>query len=250
MSISPLVKTAITKLAPYTPCDIADALLKYNHPTGGFFPNLHQFSQFHAPNQRNSSIGIAYTVTYAPLDDPRPAITSRSYIDEVPPGAIVTIGLTRAAQINGAPYVRINNALYGGLMSTRAQYLGAKGTVVFGRIRDVNEHRDLGYPVFAYGTGICAHKGAVKLVAINEPLEVLVDSYYDGQNQKVEIISPGDIVVADENGVARIPVLDELLLERILEYVPKRVKADESVAEDIKNGKEAKASQKYHRSKI
>lgn len=32
-------------------------------------------------------------------------------------------------------------------MSTRAQVSGAAGTVIDGRFRDIQEHRDLGYPV-------------------------------------------------------------------------------------------------------
>lgn len=39
------------------------------------------------------------------------------------------------------------NAVYGGLMSTRAQASGAAGTVINGRLRDLHEHRGLGYPV-------------------------------------------------------------------------------------------------------
>jgi len=39
------------------------------------------------------------------------------------------------------------NACYGGLMSNRAKYLGAAGTVIDGRLRDLSEHRELGYPV-------------------------------------------------------------------------------------------------------
>lgn len=39
------------------------------------------------------------------------------------------------------------NACYGGLMSTRAQVSGAVGTIIDGRLRDLQEHRDLEYPV-------------------------------------------------------------------------------------------------------
>lgn len=39
------------------------------------------------------------------------------------------------------------SACWGGLMSTRAKYLGAQGVVIDGNFRDVNEHRDLGFPV-------------------------------------------------------------------------------------------------------
>lgn len=42
------------------------------------------------------------------------------------------------------------NACYGGLMSNRAKYLGAVGTVIDGRLRDLQEHRDLEYPVSKY----------------------------------------------------------------------------------------------------
>lgn len=32
-------------------------------------------------------------------------------------------------------------------MSLRAQHLGAAGVVIDGRLRDLQEHRDLGFPV-------------------------------------------------------------------------------------------------------
>ena len=39
------------------------------------------------------------------------------------------------------------SACWGGLMSTRAKYLGAAGVVVDGRVRDVGEHQDMEFPV-------------------------------------------------------------------------------------------------------
>jgi regulator of RNase E activity RraA len=33
------------------------------------------------------------------------------------------------------------------LMSTRAKYMGAQGVVVDGNFRDLNEHREMGFPV-------------------------------------------------------------------------------------------------------
>ena len=38
-------------------------------------------------------------------------------------------------------------------MSNRAKYSGAVGTIVDGRVRDLQEHRDLDYPVFAKDVG-------------------------------------------------------------------------------------------------
>jgi regulator of RNase E activity RraA len=42
---------------------------------------------------------------------------------------------------------KIPNAVYGGLMSTRAQASKAVGSVVDGRFRDLQEHRALNFPV-------------------------------------------------------------------------------------------------------
>jgi regulator of RNase E activity RraA len=58
-------------------------------------------------------------------------------IDSVPPGAVVFVTCSPPT----------SNALYGGLMSTRAKASGAVGSVIDGRFRDVQEQRDLDYPV-------------------------------------------------------------------------------------------------------
>ncbi|CCH41591.1 hypothetical protein BN7_1132 [Wickerhamomyces ciferrii] len=237
---SQAIKNATKFLKQYTPCDISDGLVKHGLKNGGFFPNLKQYS--FNPTTKNSIAGPAYTVLYAPSEDPRPAVKG-GYIDTVPEGSVVVIGVTKELQTRYAPYVTVNNALYGGLMSTRAKYLQANGTVVFGRIRDVNEHRDLEYPVLAYGLGTTASQGTVKVVGINVPLEINI-----GNDDKYEVIKPQDLIIADENGVVRIP--DDVDLDSLFDYAPKRVKADQLVSEDIKAGKLAVPSQKEHRSKI
>lgn len=48
-------------------------------------------------------------------------------------------------------------------MSNRAQYLGAVGTIVDGRIRDLQEHRDLDYPVFAREIGTTSPAEVVRV---------------------------------------------------------------------------------------
>lgn len=58
-------------------------------------------------------------------------------IDSLPEGCVVFISCPRG----------ISNAVYGGLMSTRASARGAVGTVVDGRFRDLEEQRSLSYPV-------------------------------------------------------------------------------------------------------
>ncbi|KAF5093082.1 hypothetical protein D0Z03_002557 [Geotrichum reessii] len=234
-------------LENFTPCDVSDALVKYGLPHGGYIPNLVQYSKNRGEGAPGTAVGRAYTVLYAPLDDPRPAVKG-GYIDSAPAGAVVVIGTATSVQTGGlAPYTRVSNALYGGLMSTRAQYLGCKGSVILGKIRDVAEHNALDYPVFAYGLGTSAPTKVVKVVAVNEPLEVQTLTQDSVGGVEVRIINPGDYVAADENGVVVIPAQDPEFVEKVLTAIPPRVKADELVAEDIKKGVPASQAQKTRR---
>lgn len=233
-----MTREIIRKLANFTACDVSDALVKFKQPLGGSLPNLKRFS---ANSDKTTMVGFAYPVLFAPKDDPREALKG-GYIDDLPEGSVLVIGTTLNLQKPDAPFTKMSNALYGGLMSTRAQYLKSSGTVVFGRVRDIDEHLDLSRDVFAFGLGTAAHGPVVKMVAINEPIEVLVDGYPDSH---VETISPGDIIVGDDNGVVKIDKSADL--EALLEYIPKRVKADELVKEDILNGERCTPAQKKRR---
>lgn len=228
--------TDAKSLAQYAACDVSDALVAQGVADGGFVPNLVQRSALGAP----TAVGRAYTVLYAPKDDPRPAVGA-SYIDQVPSGSVVVVGLAPECQITTAPFVTVNNALYGGLMLTRAQYLGAAALVVLGRVRDLAEHRALGYPVWSYGVGTTAPGPVVKVVGINVPLTVKTAA---GDLT----IAPDDVVVADENGVVCVPSHVDLAL--LLQYIPRRVHADENVAEDIRHGRPAAEAQKFWRGKM
>ncbi|KAK6205209.1 ribonuclease E inhibitor RraA/Dimethylmenaquinone methyltransferase [Scheffersomyces amazonensis] len=238
-------KEIYTFLSKFTPCDVSDALNKIGIKNGGFIPNLVQRS--HSSSSATSSVGKAYTVLYAPKSDPRPEIKV-SYIDQVPEGSFVVIGLPLSVQLISAPYTKVNNAMYGGLMSTRAQYLKANGSVVLGRIRDLDEHQELSYPVWSYGVGTSAPGPLLKLVGINVPLEVKVSSIEDSKEYDILTINPGDYIIGDKNGIVKLE--DNEKLSEVLEYIPKRVEADTNVSKDIKLGKPAKEAQTYWRSKI
>lgn len=218
-------------LSQYSACDIADALVALDRPDGGSIPHLIQQSTGPA------MAGPAYTVLYAPISDSRPALSTH-YIDNAPSGAVILIGTTPELQQDGAPYCNLSNALYGGLMSTRAKYLNCAGTVVLGKIRDIGEHRRLGYPVFSYGLGIASPNKAAKVVAVNCPLTV------PGSDL---VVNAGDIIVGDENGVATYP---PGLHQSVLELIPPRIEADALAAEDIANGVPAGEAQKNRRKNI
>lgn len=249
----------------YTPCDVADALQAYGVANGGYIPNLVQRSEGSSdpesenpvtvstserPEITQSVAGPAYTVLYAPLSDPRPAVKS-GYIDSIPENSVLVLGLPLEQQLTSAPFVTVNNALYGGLMSTRAQFRKAAGSIVLGRIRDLAEHRDLGFPVWSYGVGAAAPGSVLKVVGIGVPVQVKVAAV-DGTSEVLTIHS-GDIMVADENGVVRVPLNHdkgpelEIDVDKILHYIPQRVGADAKVSDAIKTGQPAGESQKYWR---
>ncbi|QLG73736.1 hypothetical protein HG535_0F02470 [Zygotorulaspora mrakii] len=223
------------ELSKYSTCDISDGLLNFcNIEDGGFFPNLTRWS---GNDSKETVAGKAYTVLFAPIDDPREAV---NYIDSVPEGSFLVISLTKDLQSHHAPYVRITQAVYGGLMSTRAQYLKSEASAVFGRIRDLQEHQQLKHSVFSYGLSSCGPNKVVKPVAVNVSLTILIN---DGSEK---VIYPGDHIIGDVHGIVRIPSA-KVDLEKLLDYVKVSVKADELVAQDITFGVPAKQAQKDRR---
>lgn len=84
-------------------------------------------------------------------------------------------------------------ALAGGNVCAIAQQRGIAGMIIDGVIRDLAEVRELAFPVFA--RGVIPKPGAKKCYSpLNEPINC------GGVN-----VNPGDIVVADEEGIAIIP---------------------------------------------
>lgn len=200
-------------------------------------------------------VGPAYTVQYVPLDDPRPKhpthYVSHSYltspniiinlqeisphpltpiptqIDDVPKGSVIFVS---------AP-AKTPNAVYGGLMSTRARALGAIGSVIDGRFRDLQEQRDLGYPIFARDVGTAPPAELLKVAAVNVPVKLQTDEQQD------MTINPGDYIVADINGVV---VLPKELAEQALPLMAKQVEADTKMQVAIEGGMGfAEASRKF-----
>ena len=85
-------------------------------------------------------------------------------------------------------------ALWGGLMTTRAQHLKAAGAVLDGYSRDTREVLELGLPVFSLG-GYAQDQG---------PRGKVVDYRVAIEIQGVRI-RPGDIVYGDQDGVLIVP---------------------------------------------
>lgn len=84
-------------------------------------------------------------------------------------------------------------AMFGGHVSVAMRQRGLAALVVDGCVRDLDEIRDSGLPIFARGTATIA-------APRETPGEVNVPVACGGV-----VVSPGDLIVADSNGVVRIP---------------------------------------------
>lgn len=99
------------------------------------------------------------------------------------------------------------HAMVGAVIGTAAKLAGAVGIVVDGLVTDVLELREIGVPVFARGTSaLTAKQLGIDDGGINVPVEC------GGVT-----ISPGDVVMADENGVlALAPEVAAAVVDRAL----------------------------------
>lgn len=96
----------------------------------------------------------------------------------------------------------LNNNCWGEILSMGAKMKGVSGVVVDGAARDIDMCKEFGFPVYARGTVPITARGRIMQESFNEVVRV-------GNVQ----VRPGDIVMADINGVVIIPVekLDEVL---------------------------------------
>ena len=105
-------------------------------------------------------------------------------------------------------------ALWGELLSTAATHRGASGAVIDGLSRDVNLIKKIGFPVFCRGVRPVSSKGRVVAVDYNCPVEV-----------GGVAVHPGDLVVADLDGVVVVPKdAAEEAIQRALGVVDRETK--------------------------
>jgi regulator of RNase E activity RraA len=119
-----------------TPSQIGDALIKLKVPYGGYLHGIKMFS----PQQQAGEtkiFGPAYTVQMVEASNTTAPKTDKHFADGIEKDSVVFISQPKG----------MYSACWGGLMSTRAKYLGAQGVVVDGNFRDINEHRGMGFPV-------------------------------------------------------------------------------------------------------
>lgn len=159
-------------------------------------------------------VGRAVTVKIKPagLEKPKQHLGTPA-IHAARPGDIIVI------DSGGRPDV----SAWGGLLSLASKIKGLSGVVIDGACRDVDESRDVGFPVYA--------RAAVPMTARGR---VMQDSF----NQEVEFagvqVHPGDLVIADWSGVVIVPQSKEKDVIREAEAV---FQHEAKMAAEIRKGR-------------
>ena len=85
---------------------------------------------------------------------------------------------------------RSDAAAWGGILSAAAKYKGIAGVIVDGAARDIDEARELEFPVFARNAVPLTARGRIVEESFNQPVRI----------GRIDV-SPGDLVLADGSGV-------------------------------------------------
>lgn len=131
-------------------------------------------------------IGRCQTTLWADMahEDPDPYALELKAVDSCQPDDIMI------AAANGST----RSGVWGELLSTAAMNSGCIGAIVDGAVRDVRQMTTMEFPVFARGRCIYDSLNRQRVIDHNVPVEI------DGV-----LFSPGDLVIADTDGIVVVP---------------------------------------------
>lgn len=130
-------------------------------------------------------VGRAITVKIKPagLEKPRQHLGT-SAIETAKPGDVIVVDNAGRTDVSA----------WGGLLSLAAKLKGLSGVVVDGACRDVDDSREVGFPVYARAVVPVTARGRIMQQSVNEEIQ------FAGVQ-----VHPGDLVIADGSGVVFIP---------------------------------------------
>jgi 4-hydroxy-4-methyl-2-oxoglutarate aldolase len=133
-------------------------------------------------------------------------------IDSILPGEVVIVATGGSRR----------NAPWGELLSTAAIARGARGAVVDGLVRDVRRIQQLEFPLFAAGIKPVDSRGRGRVVSFNVPVQC-----------GGVLVSPGDLIVADLDGVIAVPAR---LVDDVVRLATDKVTRETHSREELRRG--------------
>jgi regulator of RNase E activity RraA len=167
-------------------------------------------------------VGPALTIRYVPetkvpkqsmLDSARGKLGDKDAYAVAKPGDVVIFD-------NGG---RQDISTFGGLSARYALNAGIAGCIVDGGLRDLAEIRRLGFCAWSRGVTPITGKLRVECVEINGPVECAGVQ-----------VNPGDLVVADDNGVCFIPYPR---IDDVFRAAMRAVKAEQDLTKALAGGR-------------
>jgi regulator of RNase E activity RraA len=157
--------------------------------------------------------GRVRTVQAGPRRSGKPAQhIAASAIEAAEPGDVLVI----------ANDGRTDVSCWGGILTLAARRNGIGGVVIDGACRDIAESAEQGFPVFGRAVVPVSARGRIVQLAMDEPVE------FAGL-----VVHPGDVVLADQNGVAFVRSED---LEKVITLAERIVAREQNMAEAVKAG--------------
>jgi regulator of RNase E activity RraA len=147
--------------------------------------------------------------------DPRPYELELQAVDSCQPDDVLI------AAAGGS----MRSGIWGELLTTAVRNGGCVGAIVDGAVRDVRKIRELQFPVFARGTCVYDSKDRQRVIDRDIPVEI------DGVR-----FAPGDLVVADDDGIVVVPRAVE---SEVLQRAWEKVHAENAVRDAIRGGMKA-----------
>ncbi|HXX18455.1 MAG TPA: RraA family protein [Candidatus Acidoferrum sp.] len=143
----------------------------------------------------------------------KPRHVSTTAIEAAQPGDIIVV-----EQHSG-----VNAASWGGILTLGAKLRGVAGAIADGPVRDIDESRQLDFPVFGTSVTTLTARGRIVELATGEPIKI----------RGVQV-RPGDYVIADGSGVVFIAAEN---IERVLAAAEDIFAREAAMAQALREGK-------------
>jgi len=151
-------------------------------------------------------------------EDPRPYELELKAVDDCQPDDVLIAAAAGS----------MRSGIWGELLSTAALNQGCVGAIVDGAVRDIKKMHAMQFPVFARGRCIYDSQNRQRVTDIDVPVEI-----------DAVVFSPGDLVIADQDGIVVIPQSVE---EEAVRRAWEKVHAENETRDAIKAGMKATAA--------